>query len=376
MKKRKQTGRLLSSTLVAAGLLGAAGAVQAQSSVTLYGIVDGGFLYTSRTQITPTSPTGAHQFSFTDSGTTNSLFGMRGAEDLGGGMRAVFQLENGFSVANGGLANSNGNLFGRQAWIGVESPYGKVKAGVQFSPFFISLYETDPRGMSYFGSALIGYLDNVLVTGLFNSNAISYTSPEIAGLEGSAMMALGGTAGNFQAGRQYSVSLTYHLGGFMLTGALYNGNNGGSAATTPTPSTIEFIGRTLGASYRFANDLSIYASYALYKTGSTPFNNFVFQRNTGFSNSVYSGGASYRIKPYLNVSAGVYYTRDGNNSANHSLLTSAEAQFYLSKRTTLYGQIGYVNNRGAMDTGLSVSNALFAASGSTVGVGLGMRHMF
>ncbi|WP_233868366.1 porin [Paraburkholderia adhaesiva] len=374
MIKRKQRGRLLSSTLAVAGLLGAAGTAQAQSSVTLYGIVDGGFLYTSHTSniLGTRLP---HQFSFTEGGTTPSNFGMRGSEDLGGGMRAVFQLENGFSVANGALANSNGNLFGRQAWVGVESPYGKVKAGVQYSPFFISLYETDARGMSYFGSALLGYLNNVFVTGLFNSNAISYTSPEIAGLEGSAMMALGGTAGNFQAGRQYSLSLTYHLGGFMLSGALYNGNNATTPLTTPTPSTVEFIGRSLGASYRFANDLSIYASYALYKQASTVNNALVGQFH-GFSNSVYSGGASYRIKPYLNVSAGVYYTRDGNNGTNHSWLTSAEAQFYLSKRTTLYGQLGYVNNHGAMNTGLSVSNALFGTSGSTVGAGLGMRHMF
>jgi len=370
MIKRKQRGRLLSSTLAAAGLLGTAGAAQAQSSVTLYGIVDGSLLYTSHTL----SSNGGHQFSFTDSGTTGSSFGMRGIEDLGGGMQAVFQLENGFSVANGAFNNSNGNLFGRQAWVGIESPYGKVKAGVQYSPFFLSLYETDPRGMSYFGSALVSYVDNVLVTGLFNSNAISYTSPEIAGLEGSAMMALGGAAGNFQAGRQYSASLTYHLGGFMLTGALYSGNEGGSAASTPVPSTAQFIGRTLGASYRFSNDLAIYASYVLYKMASTPFNLAILGH--AFSNSVYSGGASYRIKPYLTVSAGVYYTRDGNDGANHSLLASAEAQYFLSKRTTLYGQVGYVNNRGEMNTGLSINNALYEVSGSTMGASVGLRHMF
>jgi predicted porin len=367
-------GRLLSSTLAAAGLLGAAGAAQAQSSVTLYGIVDGSLLYTSHTLDSRTGRNAGHQFSFTDSGTTGSNFGMRGTEDLGAGMHAVFALENGFSVANGAFNNSNGNLFGRQAWVGIESPYGKVKAGVQYSPFFLSLYETDARGMSYFGSALVSYVDNVIVTGLFNSNAISYTSPEIAGFEGSAMMALGGTAGNFRAGRQYSASLRYRLGGFMLSAALYNGNEGGSAASTPIPGTLGFIGRTLGASYRFANDLTIYASYALYKLSSSPFNLAVLGH--AFSNSVYSGGASYRIRPYLNVSAGVYYTRDGNDGANHSLMTSAEVQYYLSKRSTLYGQVGYVNNHGHMDTGLSVNNALFEVSGSTMGASVGLRHMF
>jgi predicted porin len=56
--------------------------------------------------------------------------------------------------------------------------------------------------MAYFGSGLVTYLNNVFGTGLFNPNAISYTSPEIAGLQASALLALGGAAGDFQAGRQ------------------------------------------------------------------------------------------------------------------------------------------------------------------------------
>ncbi|HKT95049.1 MAG TPA: porin, partial [Paraburkholderia sp.] len=95
--------------------MGISGAAHAQSSVTLYGIVDGSVLYTSHTLNTQTGQNAGHQFSFTDSGMTGSSFGLRGAEDLGGGMRAVFMLESGISVANGQFGNSNGNLFGRQA---------------------------------------------------------------------------------------------------------------------------------------------------------------------------------------------------------------------------------------------------------------------
>ncbi|QBR03804.1 porin [Paraburkholderia pallida] len=339
-------------------------AAYAQSSVTLYGIVDGSLLYTSHTMNMQTGQNAGHQFSFTDSGMTGSSFGMRGAEDLGGGMRAVFMLESGISVANGQFGNSNGNLFGRQAWVGLDSSYGSLKAGLQYSPFFLSLYDTDPRGMSYFGSALVSYVNNVYVTGLFNSNSITYTSPEIWGVQASGMFAFGGAAGDFQAGRQYSASLRYHLGGLTLSGALYDGNAGGTAATTPVPSTVEFVGRTLGASYRFENSLTISASYALYKVAHS------------FDNSVYSGGLSYFVTPYLDVNAGVYYTRDGNEGANHSILASSGVQFFLSKRTTLYGQVGYVNNHGRMDTGLSINNALFEVSGSTVGASIGIRHMF
>ncbi|TAM06079.1 MAG: porin [Paraburkholderia sp.] len=361
MRDRKgMSKKRLVPALTVAGLLGVSGAAQAQSSVTLYGIVDGSILYTSRTA----TANGGHQFSMTDSGMTGSSFGMRGSEDLGGGMRAIFELENGFSVANGQFNNSNGGLFGRQAWVGIDSKFGTVKAGVQYSPFFLALYDMDPRAMSYFGTGLVSYLDNVLITGLFNSNSITYTSPEIAGIQASGLMALGGTAGNFQAGRQYSASLRYHIGGLTITGAMYNGNEGGTAVPI---STVAFVGRTLGASYRFPNDLAIYASYALYKVAGS------------FSNSVYSGGFSYFVKPYLNVNAGVWYTHDGahiGGESNHSIMASSGVQFFLSKWTTLYGQVGYVNNSGLMNSGLSVNNALFGVRGSTVGASLGIRHMF
>lgn len=350
--------------LVAAGTMGTAGVANAQSSVTLYGIVDGSILYTSRTMNMQTGQNAGHQFSFTDSGMTGSNFGLRGTEDLGGGLHAVFALESGISVANGKFNNSNGNFFGRQAWIGMESPYGTVKAGLQYSPFFLSLYHTDPRGMSQFGSGLVSYVNNVFVTGLFNSNSLTYTSPEIAGVQAMGMFAMGGAAGNFQAGRQYSASLRYHITGLTLTGALYSGNAGGSAASTPVPGTVEFVGRTLGASYRFPNSLTISASYALYKVAQS------------FDNSVYSGGLSYMLTPYLNVDAGVWYTHDGNDGGNHSLMASSGLQYYLSKRTTLYGQLGYVYNHGRMDTGLSINNALFGVTGSTVGASIGMRHLF
>ncbi|TDG16596.1 porin [Paraburkholderia silviterrae] len=344
--------------------MGSSGAVHAQSSVALYGVVDGSLLYTSHTLNMSTGQNEGHQFSFSDSGMTGSNFGMRGAEDLGGGLRATFTLESGVSIANGQFGNSNGNVFGRQAWVGIDSSYGSVKAGLQYSPFFLSLFDTDPRGMSYFGSGLVSYVDNVVVTGLFNSNSITYTSPEIAGIQASGLFAPGGTPGDFQAGRQYSAGLRYHLGGLTISGALYSGNAGGSAASTPIPSTVEFVGRTLGASYRFQNDLTISASYTLYKVAGS------------FDNSVYAGGFSYFVLPYLDVNAGVYYTRDGNEGANHSIMASSGVQFFLSKRTTLYGQVGYVNNHGRMNMGLSINNALYEVAGSTVGASFGLRHMF
>ncbi|HEX3378293.1 MAG TPA: porin [Paraburkholderia sp.] len=358
---RNRVGAILG--LVGACALGAAQSAHAQSSVTLYGIVDASLLYTNKTLDMTTGQSAGHQYSFTDSGLSGSRFGMRGAEDLGGGMRAIFQLESGFSVANGSLNNSNGNLFGRQAWVGIDSRFGTLKAGLQFSPFFLSVYDFDPREMAYFGSGLVTYLNNVYVTGLFNPNGISYTSPEIAGLQASAMLALGGTAGDFQAGRQYSASLRYHLGGLAIDAALYSGNAGGSAASIAIPSAVEFMGRALGARYTFAN-LTLKASYTQYKVAGS------------FNNRVYSGGASYGITPALNVDAGIWVTRDANDGANNSILASTGLEYSLSKATLTYAQVGFVTNHGGMHTGLSVNNALNLPTGTTAGVNVGIRHTF
>ncbi|RQR31410.1 porin [Burkholderia sp. Bp9143] len=333
----------------------------AQSSVTLYGNLDAALLYTSKTLDAATGANAGHQFAMTDTGMTPTTFGMTGTEDLGGGLKAKFQLESGFAVTNGAFAHSNGNFFGRQAWVGLDGGFGTVKAGVQYSPFLLAIFDSDPRSFSHFGSGLINYVDNVLVTGLFNPNAVSYTSPTIAGLTGSAMFAFGGKAGDFQAGRQYSASLKYERGGFMIDAAFYDGNDGTNP--TPTPSTVAFVGRTIGAAYRFG-PVTAKASFASYKVGGS------------FSNNVYGGGLDYQATPAVDLNGGVWFTSDRNDTANHSLLAAVGTTYSLSKATALYAQVAMVNNHGAMNTGLGINNALYAVTGTTVGANIGIHHMF
>jgi len=349
-----------------AGIAGAvslllSGAAHAQSGVTLYGVVDGGLLYTSKT-LDSSGGNSGKQFSFVDSGSAPSQFGLTGTEDLGGGMKAVFKLESGFSVANGGFNNSNGNLFGRQAYIGLANAYGEINMGLQFSPFFLSLYDLDPRGLSQFGSGLPIYLDHVLGTGVFNANAISYASPVVAGFSGSAMFSFGGVAGNFQSGRQYSVNLKYDNGTVMVEGAFYDGNSGGSVNTAP-PTNVAFVGRMLGASYKIGK-LTAKASFVNYKVAG------------GFNSYVYDAGLDFLALPDLDFNGGVWYVSDRNQTTNHSVMGALGTQYFLSRRTTLYGQVAVVNNHGAMNTGLSVNNALFSPEGTTTGVTVGVRHVF
>jgi predicted porin len=346
------------------GLMFVVGA-HAQSSVTLYGLVDGGVLYLSKTQ-NSTGGNGGKLFGFTDSGQVPSQFGVRGTEDLGGGLSAEFKLESGISIANGGFNDSNGNFFGRQAYVGLAGAFGEVKAGLQFSPFFNTLFALDPVGMSNFGSGLLIYANNIATTGAFNSNALSYTSPLIAGLRGSVMFALGGEAGNFSAGRQYSAGLSYQWGGLSVDAAFYDGNPGGTVQTVP-PSTVGFEGRMIGAAYTFGS-LTAKASFTNYKV-----------MGNGMNNNVYAGGLDYALTPAVDVNGGVWYVSNRDDTSSHSLMGSLGASYFLSKATTLYAQVGVVNNRGSQNIGLELGDAptgSYAPAGTTVGALIGMRHFF
>jgi len=335
----------------------------AQSSVTLYGLVDAGVEYSSKTANSAGRNAGK-TFAMVDSGVGPSSFGMVGKEDLGSGMQAEFTLASGISLANGGFKSSNGNFFGQQAWVGLRGLFGEFKSGVQFSPFYLALYETDPRQFSEFGSGLVQYCSNVFVTGAFNSNAVSYTSPVLAGFQGSAMLALGGEAGDFSAGRQWSASLKYQNGTVLINAAIYDGNSGGTVQT-PFPSTVEFEGRTVGAAYTFGS-LTVKGSFTNFKVAGS------------HNNDIYGGGFKYQVTPSVDLNSGLWYTSDRDNTANHSLMAAAGADYYLSKRTTLYFQIGMVSNHGNMKTGLAVSSLSFlsGAPGTTVGGNLGIRHSF
>lgn len=337
--------------------------VNAQSSVTLYGIADAAIVFSSKTANASGGNAGK-SFAVADGGGGPSLFGMQGVEELGSGLKAEFKLESGINLANVGFNSSNGNFFGRQAWVGLDGNFGAFKAGLQRSPFFVAVFDSDPRHYSGFGSALLIYGDNVAVTGAFDSNAVTYTTPQLAGFQGQAMLALGGAAGDFSAGRQWSASLKYENGSLMMNAAIYDGNSGGTVQT-PLPSTLAFEGRTIGAGYTFGS-LIIKASFANYKVARS------------FNSNVYGGGLQYYLTPAVELNGGTWYTTDRDNTTNHSVLAAVGASFHVSSRTSLYAQIGIVNNHGAMHTGLSVTDTslLRGVTGTTVGGNIGIRHAF
>ncbi|MFT0170635.1 porin [Paraburkholderia mimosarum] len=354
------------SALAASVMLFAVGA-QAQSSVTLYGIVDGGLLYLSKTR-NASGGNGGKFFGFTDSGQMPSLFGLRGDEDLGGGLHAEFKLESGINIANGGLNDSNGNFFGRQAWVGLSGNFGTARAGLQYSPFFNTVYALDPRNMSQLGSSLVPFIDTTVVTAIFSANALTYTSPVLGGLQASVMYAPGGVAGSFKTGRSYSANLSYNWEGLGLYAAYYNGIEG--PPTAPLPDRLGMIGRVIGATYKFGA-LTTKASFTDFKMAGS-----------GIDYDIWNGGFAWQATPALNLDAGVWYTVNRKDTDSKSLVGALGATYSLSKRTGVYTQVGMVNNKGNQNFGLQIGNggntpsSLYAPSGTTVGVDIGIHHVF
>jgi len=133
---------------IAAGLAlaGMSATAWAQSSVTLYGIVDTGIEYVSHADAAGDSVVRMPGIT----GEVPSRWGLRGKEDLGGGLSAIFALESGFNMRSGTL-NQGGRLFGRQAWVGLSSPYGNLTFGRQYTMTYWALADADLLGPDIYG---------------------------------------------------------------------------------------------------------------------------------------------------------------------------------------------------------------------------------
>lgn len=207
----------MKKSLFAIAAVGAfAGAAQAQSSVTVYGIMDVGFQgVTSRGPLTTTnaSPTNQNFTRFSGEGSeTSSRLGFRGTEDLGGGTRAFFTAEFALAPTDGTLSgNTNNGLFNRQTFVGIaQKGIGQAAIGTQYTPVHMAVGRTDP-----------GQQNNMIGSIIYTTNA---------------------SQGNGQTATSYTVrynnSLTLQterMAGFMLN-AIYSNNNGvGNNTSTSLP---------------------------------------------------------------------------------------------------------------------------------------------
>ncbi|WP_027802455.1 porin [Paraburkholderia dilworthii] len=389
----------------------------AQSSVTLYGVVDVGMSYQNSAQTGKSGGqvNGKSLVALTDAhatGLSGSRWGLRGAEDLGNQIKAIFVLENGFMVNSGALAQG-GAEFGRQAYVGLSSPnIGTMTAGRQYDPVVESIQQFSAPYWAGYMSSHIGDVDNLANTSRIN-NSVKYTTPSFGGLKAGALYSFGGVAGSQSRNQIWSLGVSYNGGAFSAGAGYLNARNPNVSFYGNTPNkglaTVNNIG-SLGsatapqalpayAGYASANTLEIVglgASYALSRTtvsavvtntrfeglgSSSGPNPFGYRGNAVFTNAEL--GVRTLITPALLAGVAFDYTTrnsvKGDGGAKYMQLNFA-MDYSLSKRTDIYALVALQRATGRDSLGQSsvaaISGFTPSATDKQVGLRLGMRHKF
>ncbi|MGZ2748695.1 porin [Burkholderia stagnalis] len=373
----------MKKTLVALAALGTfAGMAHAQSSVTLYGIVDAGMLYTNNVK-------GKSLWQLASGNESGSRWGLTGTEDLGGGLKAIFKLENGFNVNNGTLGQG-GREFGRQAYVGLKSDtIGTFTMGRQYNA--IQDYVAPLAVSSVLTQFATHPFDNDNLNNTFRTdNSVKYATPVIAGFQAEALYAFSNST-NFANNRAYSVGATYANGplnlgaGYAraqqpgLVGGALIGNPSAATATTPSnpyslsPSRLDQWGAggtfaigqvTVGLLYTG----SLFTNAGSLQSGVMPKGTIHFQN--------YEGSVRYQLTPALVLALGETYTSVHQSGVSgHYLQTSGGAQYLLSKRTDVYANAFYQKASSNLQANIDAAGG--AASGSSqLAVVVGIRHKF
>jgi len=384
--------KLVQAMVLAAGMEAAATA-HAQGSVTLYGIIDAGISFTHNVANPANKTLNSNQVAFANSALSGNRWGLRGQEDLGGGLLAVFQLENGFKPGTGALGQG-GRLFGRQAYVGLSSNrWGTVTLGRQYDPLKDMIQPLTADGLWGTVNVTPGDLDNY-DNSLRVSNGVKYTSPNWNNLQVEGLYALGGVAGDFSAGQTAALGVSYNYAGFAVAGgyfiAKYDPPN-------PTASSSDVISDSLASSgyAAAARSLQIARIAATYDIGKLTigggYSNTRYKpaaTNTAFSeteafNSI-SAFFNYKFTPA--VIGGLSYSYTNSRGAQAAIYNqvSGGAEYLLSKRTAVYTLIGYqraaghtLSGKAAIPVTASVGDGGFqSASGSQILSYVGIRHRF
>jgi predicted porin len=368
----------------------------AQSSVTLYGLIDTGLVYTN-------NQTGHSAWQVNSSSTQNTVFGLKGTEDLGGGLSAVFKLEQGFVLNNGEQAFF-GDGFGSQAWVGLQSEkYGTVTIGRQFDVMNDLVGPLSSESNTWGGNIAAHPFenDNLAADSVVINNLAKYASPTWNGITFESMYAFSNKAGQFANNRSYGFAVSYAKGPVNLAAGYLQLNGAGTSsggAVTTNDTSANFIAQrqriwSLGGNYTFGNvtaglvwshtQIDNAAGVFSFGTGTYLGDNDdsagSLMGSLRFDN--YEANVKYAITPAWSVSGAYTYTRGAYNGSSPGWNTGMlQTDYSLSKLTDLYLEGVYQNVHGA-PAGSVLSHAMIntlspSSTDSQLAVTVGMRHAF
>lgn len=328
----------MKKSLIALAVMAAAGAASAQSSVQIYGLLDGGLASIKEAGVRQTK---------IDSGLIDtSRVGLKGSEDLGGGLKAVFTLEKAIGVDTGTAAGG----FDREASIGLAGGFGEIKGGKVWSAFD----DLNDNASAAFASNVFKPTAYVFASHLYNANpnnGVRYTSPTVAGFTGVVSYAFGeNKTTTTSADKAFALGLKYENGPLML-GAAYQKEEGVLDLTNGTDTKY---GR-LNAAYDFGV-AKLLGSYG-----------YVKEDMAGKTNE-YQIGVDVPLASNLVLSGGYATSQDkdaaGVKQDKRTGLGLALA-YTLSKRTTAY--VG-LNRSKTKNAGVETDKI--------TAYGVGVRHAF
>ena len=346
----------MKKSLIALAALAAVSAASAQSSVTLYGRLDAGYQQIKTTVFDNAGNSVTTKANGIQSnGLSTSMWGLKGSEDLGGGLKANFVLEGSVDVASGPSSLN----FTRDSTIGLSGGFGAARIGRSYTPLYRTVYAGDVFGTV--GATTVNFYPD----GVRASNAFFYDSPDMGGFSAGLMVGKNDNSVTASPGISTPTKsdvLGFHMGyanGPLMVMLGYGSTKGETATTNKTN------GAALSATY----DLGVAKLYANLTDGkiqaNTAVNTYNKAREANFGVSVPMGAITLLAGVGRNTSTATVAGVDSEKQTGNDFVVGAT--YSLSKRTTAYVKAGDYNKLGATTTALGTKTRAGA---------IGLRHTF
>jgi len=370
--------KLLATLVLSLGMTAVA---QAQSSVTVYGLLDVG-IQGRNVKGSPTTSTNTfNSDQFASGAESGSRIGFRGVEDLGGGTTTFFTVETGVTPTNTTVST----WFNRQSFVGIgQKGLGNVAIGTQYGPIWKAMGTTDPgQQNNVIGSVIFPQAGtdggqaqfDAAYTGRFG-NSLTATSERVAGFSANALYALnntnsaqtGPTTGGTNNSNAYGLGLDYSRGAFYAIVAYQNLKS--EVTATPTASITNWVGTNTTDNQLYAaatyqlKSVKLFANYIDRKITSNLDSNQFLNRSGQQIGA--RGFVTKAIEGWASVGNGKYSAFGANQPTANFTAYQVGANYWMSKRTNLYTILGSSQTSSTSNTA-SLSGNMYAA---------GIRHTF